>query len=258
MENEMKKQAQQADVWNEDTEQPVFEKLQDEVIPQPILEPAVGYDLEGLMTDFPTAKELEKFVYEQTGVALNLKGRANKLKYQIAMDTLNGIMPDPQYTTDENPYLDRNELIPVDPIKPIPQRDPRLPDESTLQHQFHHFNIPHPDQGMRALDAKVVVCFKKYLDGSVSYEVLGPLEQHSFGEKLDKYGRSRPEKFVWIDPRTGEQAVRYKDGTYTRMGQRLVTFCKSNQVNKTSSVWDTWIDRDFTTFNQKAIENPWE
>ena len=46
------------------------------------------FDLEGLMTDFPTARDLERFVFDETGVVLNLKGRANKLKYQIAMDAL--------------------------------------------------------------------------------------------------------------------------------------------------------------------------
>jgi len=34
-------------------------------------EPA-QYDLEGLMTDFPTARELERFVFDETGVVLNL------------------------------------------------------------------------------------------------------------------------------------------------------------------------------------------
>ena len=42
------------------------------------------YDFEGLMTDFPTAKDLEKFVFDQTGIVLNLKGRSNKFKYQKA------------------------------------------------------------------------------------------------------------------------------------------------------------------------------
>ena len=56
------------------------------------------FDIEGLMTDFPTATELERFVYDQTGVVLNLKGRANKLKYQIAMDVLNNVEIDPKYT----------------------------------------------------------------------------------------------------------------------------------------------------------------
>jgi porphobilinogen synthase len=35
------------------------------------------------MTDFPTAKDLEKFLFDKTGVALDLKGRSNKYKYQM-------------------------------------------------------------------------------------------------------------------------------------------------------------------------------
>ena len=65
--------------------------------------PALQYDLEGLMSDFPTAKELERFVYDETGIVLNLKGRANKLKYQVAMDTLNGQSVEPQFIGRENP-----------------------------------------------------------------------------------------------------------------------------------------------------------
>ena len=49
------------------------------------------------MTDFPTAKELERFVYDETGIVLNLKGRANKLKYQVAMDVLNGVEVDQKF-----------------------------------------------------------------------------------------------------------------------------------------------------------------
>ena len=58
-------------------------KKETSVKPQPVsVEPM--YDLEGLMTDFPTARELEKFVFDQTGHVLNLKGRSNKFKYQTA------------------------------------------------------------------------------------------------------------------------------------------------------------------------------
>ena len=72
--------------------------------PQPV---AVEYDLEGLMTDFPTAKELERFVFDETGTVLSLKGRANKLKYQVAMDVLNGVEVDPAYLGRDNPYLEK-------------------------------------------------------------------------------------------------------------------------------------------------------
>ena len=81
------------------------------------------FDLEGLMTDFPTARELERFVYDQTGLVLNLKGRANKLKYQVAMDALNHQPVDPAFLGDVNPYLDKVDMIPEEPIKPTPAKE---------------------------------------------------------------------------------------------------------------------------------------
>jgi len=101
------------------------------------------YDLEGLMTDFPTAKELERFVFDETGVVLNLKGRANKLKYQTAMDVLNGEDIDPKFIGSDNPYIDRTDMVPVEAMPPVPERDKELPPESELQNYFlvHLFRI---------------------------------------------------------------------------------------------------------------------
>jgi hypothetical protein len=266
----MKKEKQpQVDVWNDTAPQDekVYEAAEPEVLedepvktdvvsvadlkPQPI-----EYSLEGLKADFPTATELEKFVFDETRVALKLKGISPERKYEIALAVLHNEDIDPRYITGSNPYVDNNDLIPEDPIKPIPKRDPRLPNDSEVMSVFD-MAVPHPDYNMRAVDAKVVCQFKTYRDGSISYEIMGPLEKQSFGEKVDKYGRPRPEKYVWIDPRTGEQAVRYSDGTFTRMGQRLRTLMESKRVNKTQSFWSVWIDRDFVQFNQGAIENPW-
>ena len=84
------------------------------------------FDIDGLMTDFPTATDLERFVYDARGVVLNLKGRANKLKYQVAMDVLNGKDVDPRYIGGDNPYIDKADMIPQDPIKPTPARDSNL------------------------------------------------------------------------------------------------------------------------------------
>ena len=164
---------------------------------------------------------------------------------------------DPKYITGANPYVDNKEIIPEDPIKPIPARDPRLPQEEPMT-IFHDMTIPHPDAEMRAQDAKVKCAFRTYANGAISYEIIGPLEKHSVGEKLDKYGRSRPEKFVWVDPRTGEQALRLADGSFTKMGRRLRTLMESKRVNKDQTVWSIWIDRNFTQFNQDAVENPWD
>lgn len=252
----------QTDVWNETVEDSEDAQVSVETVktvPTSLQNiNAVEYDMEGLMTDFPTAKELERFVYDQTGIILNVKGLANKVKYQIAMDTLNGTAPEQKYLTAENPYLEKSELIPEDPLKPIPQRDKDIPPVDTLQSLWHQTNFPHPDFEMRAQDAKVRVCFRKYNNGTITYEVEGPIEQHPVGEKLDKFGRSRPEKLVWVDPRTGEQVLRYNNGTFTKTGMKLYSFCKSQIVNKDQSIWDVWIDRDISQFNQDAVDNPWD
>lgn len=260
------------DVWNEDSSstsnttevvtptQEVLEFLEPLDIPTSVdaLKPEpIEYSLEGLKDDFPTALELEKFVFDETRVSLKLKGLAPQKKYEIALAVLKGQDIDTRYITGANPYVDNNDLIPEDPIRPVPKRDLRLPPGEPMS-VFHDMSVPHPDSNMRALDAKVICQFKTYDDGSISYEIMGPLEKQSFGEKVDKYGRPRPEKLVWIDPRTGEQAIRYSDGTYTSAGKRLRTLMESKRVNRTQSFWSTWIDRSFTQFNSGAIENPWD
>jgi len=262
----MKKQTPTKDIWNEAAEpevetesspepqyQAVIANTVDDLKPTPT---KIVYSLAGLKEDFPTAKELQQFVFDITQVSLQIKGIDPAKKYEIALAVLNGDDVDPIYISGANPYLDNNELIPEDPIKPIPARDPRLPNEEPMS-IFHDMTVPHPDQNLRALDAKVKCMFKTYSDGSISYEIMGPLEKHSVGEKLDKYGRSRPEKFVWIDPRTGEQGIRYSDGSYSPMGKKLRTLMESKKVNRNASFWSVWIDRDFVQFNQGAIENPW-
>ena len=173
----------------------------------------IEFDLDGLMTDFPTAKELERFVYDQTGRVLNLKGRANKLKYQVAMDVLNGVEIDPHYEGGDNPYIERADLVPVEELKSKPARDSSLPDPDTVQNQFVSRLVPHPDPDFRAQNRRVDCVFRKYRNGMISYEVMGPIDQRPEGEKMDKFGRMRPEIIRWIDPRTGEQLVVRKDGT---------------------------------------------
>lgn len=215
------------------------------------------YDIEGLMTDFPTAKELERFVFDETNVVLNLKGRANKLKYQIAMDVLNGIEVDPQFIGDNNPYIDKTELVPVEDLKPVPDRDRSLPDRENIQNIFYSPFIPHPDDEMRAMDKKVHMLFRKYDNGMISYEILGPLTQKPHGEKINKYGKVVPEIIKWVDPRTGEQVVMREDGTLTPQGKRLRALMQAKRVNN-STQWDVWIDREFLSVDNSSINNPWD
>lgn len=215
------------------------------------------YDMEGLMTDFPTAKELERFVFDETGVVLNLKGRANKLKYQVAMDVLNGVEVDAKFIGNENPYIDRTELVPVEDLKPVPAKDPSLPDIKEVQNYFVTNTIPHPDFEARMQDKKVSVVFRKYNTGAISYEILGPVDQRPHGVKLDKYGRERPEIIKWIDPRTGEQTVMREDGSLTPQGRKLRAMMQTMKVNK-SNHWDTWVDREFATLTDAIASNPWD
>jgi len=215
------------------------------------------YDIEGLMTDFPTAKDLERFVFDETGVVLNLKGRANKLKYQIAMDVLNGVEIDSKYLGNDNPYVDKAEMVPEEPLKPVPARDPSLPNTGEVQNLFYSPVVPHPDPESRAQDKKCHMIFKKYRNGMISYEILGPLEQKPHGEKIDKFGRIRPEIIKWVDPRTGEQVVVREDGTLTPQGKRLRGMMQTFKVN-TSNQWEVWIDREFISLDDSVALNPWD
>jgi len=223
----------------------------------PKAESSADFDLEGLMTDFPTATDLERFVYDQTGIVLNLKGRANKLKYQVAMDVLNGIEVDAKFIGGDNPYIDRTELIPVEELKPVPPKDKSLPDTVDLQNIFVSNVIPHPDFEARMQDKKVSVYFRKYKTGQISYEITGPVDQRPYGVKLDKYGRERPEVIKWVDPRTGEQIIVREDGSMTPQGRKLRAMMQTFRVNK-SNHWDTWIDREFVSLNDTVASNPWD
>jgi hypothetical protein len=247
---------QLVDVPIADEEDYAVSKVED-LIPQEAVQPITSdYSIEGLKSDFPNSKELEQFIFDERGVSLKLKGIDPAKKYEIALAVLLNNAVDAKYITGANPYVDNTEIIPEDPIRPIPMKDPKLPNEEPMS-VYHDMNVPHPDTEMRAQDAKVKCMFKTYADGSISYEIIGPLEKHAQGEKLDKYGRSRPEKFIWLDPRTGEQAIRYANGQYTRMGQRLRTLMESRKINRNQSVWSVFIDRNFVNFNRDAIENPW-
>ena len=266
----MKKQKveQSQDIWDTETAPMVdkvvetFEEKVEEVLtktkpkaPQSLN--SAEYDLEGLMTDFPTAKELERFVFDETSVVLNLKGRANNLKYQIAMDVLNGVEVDSKFLGDNNPYIDKAEMVPVEDLKQVPARSSTLPSPSEIQNTFYTPIIPHPDPNERAQDKKVHMMFRKYKNGMISYEILGPLEQRPHGEKVNKYGKVVPEIIKWIDPRTGEQVIVREDGTLTPQGKRLRATMQTFKVNKTNQ-WEVWVDREFVSLNDSIAHNPWD
>jgi len=265
-ENEMQNSNdQQVNPWDdsaqvapEKTNKSKKTKVEEVVKPAaPVGANAGEYDMDGLMTDFPTAKELERFVFDETGIVLNLKGRANKLKYQTAMDVLNGQQVDPKYVGGDNPYIDRTELIPVEDLKAVPAKDQSLPGAEHMQNIFVSNSIPHPDFEARMQDKKVSVYFRKYKTGQISYEIVGPVDQRPHGVKLDKYGRERPEIIKWVDPRTGEQVIVREDGSMTPQGRKLRAMMQTFRVNK-SNHWDTWIDREFVSLNESVANNPWD
>jgi hypothetical protein len=221
-----------------------------------ITKAASGFDMEGLMTDFPTATDLMRFVYDQTGIVLQLKGRANKVKYQVAMDCLNGIDPDPEFVGEENPYVDRTETIPVEPLRDLGPRDPMIDAAGPEVTRFATNTFPHPDPEWRAKDMKCQVIFRKYANNIITYEILGPIAQREVGVKINKFGQKQPEKIVWIDARTNEQIIRNSAGQLTPLGTRLKGFMQRQKVNK-SNQWDTWIDREFIAGGAMIIDNPW-
>jgi hypothetical protein len=215
------------------------------------------YDLEGLQTDFPTATDLERFVFDETGVVLSLKGRANKMKYQVAMDVLNGQPVDPKFIGEGNPYLDKADMVPEEPMKTLPPRSPEIPPLTDLQNEFFTAFVPHSDPEYHARGVKMHCTFRKYKNGCITYEVLGPIEPKPFGEKIDKFGRMRPEIIKWTDPRTGEQIVQREDGTLTPIGRRLKAMMQTMKYND-SNQWIRYIDRDFISLDQRAAQNPWD
>jgi len=215
------------------------------------------FDIEGLMTDFPTARDLERFVYDETGTVLNLKGRANKMKYQVAMDVLNGEPVDPKFIGHDNPYLDKTDLVPEEPLKTLPPRSEELPPIEQVQNQFYTAFVPHSDPEYRAQGRKMHCTFRKYRNGTITYEVHGPIEPRPHGEKIDKFGRMRPEIIKWVDPRTGEQLVQREDGTLTPIGRRLRAMMQTMKYNDTNQ-WVVYVDRDFISLDQRAAQNPWD
>ena len=116
--------------------------------------------------------------------------------------------------------------------------------------------IPHIDEDLRAQGRHCEVTFRKYNNGMISYEILGPIDERPKGEKIDKYGRVRPEIITWVDPRSGEQTAQREDGTLTPQGRRLRALMKTFRVNNTNQ-WDVWIDRDFLANEEAVIRNPW-
>lgn len=209
------------------------------------------YDIEALKADLPTAKELAQFVYDKTRIALDLIGKPKEEQYQVARNALEGKKVPSDYLTDENPYVDRKEIIPIDEKKVLPPRSESLPPVGSHVHFFGATNMPHPMDPQS--DRKVQINFYKYENGLITYQVMGPLEMVPVGERMNKYGKVQPEKYAWIDPRTEEAVLRNADGTFTERGRGLYAYCIGE---KGAGIWPL-IDRSIQRIAEKNITNPW-
>ena len=209
------------------------------------------YDIEALKADLPTAKELAQFVYDKTQIALDLIGKPKEEQYLVAKNALEGKKIPQDYQTDENPYIDRKELIPVDEMKKIPDRPTDLPPEDARVHFFGATNMPHPLDPQS--DKKVMINFWKYENGMITYQVSGPVEQIAIGSRINKFGQTQPEKYAWLDPRTEEILLRRQDGSFTEKGRGIYSYCIGE---KGAGIWPL-IDKDVITLTEKNIANPW-
>lgn len=209
------------------------------------------YDIEALKADLPNAKDLAQFVYDKTGISLDLIGKPKEDQYMVAKNALEGKKIPQDYVTDDNPYVEKKDLVPEDPLPPPPGRDKDLPDEDSRVHFFGAKNMPHPFDPQS--DRKVHINFRKYDNGIITYQIMGPIEKVAVGERINKYGQKVPEKFTWIDPRTPEQVMRRADGTYTERGRGLYTYCVGE---KGGGIW-SMIDREQVSISAKNIANPW-
>lgn len=232
-------------------------KKLDVVIDTPETVEEFEYTVEGLMNDFPTAADLERFVYTQTNgdISLNLKGRSNQLKYNLALDALLGRTIPPKYLSDDNPYLEKQDLIPQEELKPVPTRHADCPPESSELTRYNTSRLPHPDAGEAALNHTCDAIFRSYSDGTVTYEIIGPVNKRPEGQRLNKFGQMQPAVIRWIDPRTGEQVLQYPNGQLTPVGQVLIERLKSLDG---MNVYDRYIKRSLTSLNSQVLKNPWK
>ena len=209
------------------------------------------YDIDALKADLPTAKELAQFVYDKTNISLDLIGKPKEEQYVVAKNVLEGKKIPSEFLTDENPWVDKKDIIPSDPLPKLPKRSIDLPDEDSRIHYFGATNMPHPLDPQS--DKKVYIDFRKYENGLITYQITGPVEQIPVGEKTNKYGQKVPEKYSWLDPRTEEKVLRNPDGTFTKEGRGLHTYLIGE---KGGGVWNL-IDRDIVSISAKNIADPW-
>ena len=209
------------------------------------------YDIQALKSDLPNARELAQFVYDKTSIALDLVGKSKDQQYVVAKAALEGKEVPKEFLSDENPYVDKKELIPEDVLPPMPGRDKDCPPEDSQISYFGATNMPHPFDPQS--DRKVAIDFRKYENGVVTFKIVAPVEKVAVGSRINKFGQTQPEKYEWLDPRTPEQVMKRADGTFTAKGRGLHTYCISE---KGAGIWPL-IDKDIISINSKNVTDPW-
>lgn len=211
------------------------------------------YDIAALKADLPTAKELAQFVYDKVHVNLDFIGKPKEDQYKVAKVVLEGGKFPSEYASEVNPYLDKKELIPVDQIKSLPERNKNLPPVESRIHFFGATNMPHPSPSEQGSNKTVHISFYKYDNGMLTFQIMGPIEQIAIGKRVNKFGQEVPESYSWIDPRTAEEVLRRPDGSYTEQGRKLYAYCVGE---KGSGIWPL-IDKEILDTIAKNITNPW-
>ena len=216
------------------------------------------YDEESLKRDFKTGPELAKFVYDMTGHSLHLAGLASS--YKVACEVLNGGEPEECYISDINPHLNTSDTIPVQPMRELPPRSRHLPHPTECISTFH-LSMPHTDSRVKS-STKVHVEFKKYINNTVTYKVLGPVEfRPSLRRVYNKAMESVPAEIECIDPRTPERVIVNVHGNLQpgigivvkRAVDLLTVDGSGNQCGL--NLWDAFINRSqLSTLD--SLENP--
>lgn len=215
------------------------------------------YTIEGLEQDFASTAELEKFVYDETGHALSLKGKSKSIKYAAALATLEGRLDEVPHNllSTKNPYVDNGDLVPMEELKPVPERDPVIPERRTQTGVFSTSMLNHPDANENAQGHKCSATFRAYRDGTITYEITGPVDQRPQGSRINKYGVTQAAEIKWSDPRTGEQVLQYPNGQLTTVGAAL----KANLENLSGfNAWAKYLAKSLISVDREVLKNPWK
>lgn len=207
--------------------------------------PEILFDLEGITADFPNTNELVKFVFQETGYNLKIQGRKREFAYGLALATLNGVVPDAKYTDDDNPFVNKENIIPTEDKRELAPKDPNIPDES-LARPFHDkLSNTHPLADPRD---KMNVVFRNYPNGLTTFEIEGPIVYiNSVEVTKNSFGQTVPAYIRCIDPRMEERIIA-ENGRLNELGRYLHDVYKGDADN--AFKWPVFIQRDRVTLRE--------